>query len=83
MVPYRLPSTTTGVTISGTYSPKFAVDLQEMILPEFSRTRKIDYIRANVFEQASCPYDIILGRDFLIQAVLTTDLKMVLFNGEN
>jgi hypothetical protein len=40
------------------------VRLEDLILPDFGRTRTIDFQSAHVFS-SDCRYDLILGRDFL------------------
>ena len=49
-----------------------AVDLQDVALPEFGRSFRIDNIKALVF-RADTHYDIIIGRDVLQPAGFTLD----------
>jgi transposase InsO family protein len=51
-------------TIAGNFFSGRSVSLSEIVMPEFDKTRKIDGIKAFVFDEP-CAYDIILGRDFL------------------
>jgi transposase InsO family protein len=52
------------LTLAGTLSSQFVVQLQGIILPEFDRNKTIERQGAYVFS-GPCNYDIILGRDFL------------------
>jgi hypothetical protein len=63
-VPLVLSTQATGNTIAGTFNSKNEVWLDDIILPEFTRSRHIKTQRALVFD-TPCPYDVILGRDFL------------------
>ena len=68
----RLPKGTNGRTITnmttqtmaGSFSSSREVTLQQVLLPEFHRTRKVTTMKARIFE-ADCQYDLILGRDML------------------
>jgi len=54
-----------GLTGSGQVTEEVA--LEDMILPEFSRTLRInDRFRCYVMDNNDIPYDVILGRDFLM-----------------
>ena len=53
-----------GITAAGTFSSKPTISLQELILPEFTRSRRIPNWTFYVFDTPS-PYDVILGRDVL------------------
>jgi hypothetical protein len=54
----------------GTLESSSSVLLEAIHLPEFSRVRSLNKIRAFTFRKAkgNCAYDIIVGRDFLINA---------------
>ena len=52
-------------TTQGTYNCDEAVVLSNLSLPEFVNGRKITNLSAQVFDSKNCPYDIILGRDFM------------------
>ena len=54
-------------TIAGNFLSSRTVSLSEIVLLEFDKTRKIDGITVYVFDEP-CPYDIILGRDFMEKA---------------
>ena len=52
-------------TTQGTYDCDKAVVLSNLSLPEFVNGRKITNLSAQVFESKNCPYDVILGRNFM------------------
>ena len=52
-------------TTQGTYNCDEAVVLSNLSLPEFVNGWKITNLSAQVFNSENCPYDIILGRDFM------------------
>ena len=52
-------------TVSGTYNANRSVKLRDGIFPEFDKHRRIYGITATVFDEPTCPYDIIVGRDLL------------------
>jgi hypothetical protein len=60
-----------GFTAAGRLMANRAVLLRDIILPEFSRSNKIDKQWAYVFDSDS-HYDIIYGRDFLLKIGLDT-----------
>jgi hypothetical protein len=64
-----------GQTLAGLLKTSREVWLQELILPEFSCSCRIDEQRAFVFS-GSCDYDIIFGRDFLRKVGMITDFKL-------
>ena len=68
-LPYRAPLIKTDpiqtTTTQGTYQCNEAVLMSNLLLPEFVNGRKITNVTAQVFDSQKCPYDIILGRDFL------------------
>ena len=51
-------------TIAGSLKTQHMIYLRELKLPEFDKNRKVDELKALVFE-GKCRYDIILGADFL------------------
>eukprot|EP00957_Ditylum_brightwellii_P198700 15145143-Ditylum_brightwellii.AAC.1 len=61
-------------TIAGNFSTICEVDLREIILPELDRTKRIDRIVVHVFD-AKCNYNMILGRNFLINAGIILDFE--------
>ena len=52
-------------TVSGTYNANRSVKLRDGIFPEFDKHRRIYGLTATVFDEKTCPYDIIIGRDLL------------------
>ena len=60
-----------GITAAGRLTANRAVLLRDIVLPEFSRSNKIDEQWAYVFDSDS-HYDIIYGRDFLLKIGLDT-----------
>ena len=52
-------------TTQGTYDCDKAVVLSNLSLPKFVNGRKITNLSAQVFNSENCPYDVILGRDFM------------------
>jgi hypothetical protein len=60
-----------GITAAGRLTATRAVLLRDIVLPEFSRSNKIDDQWAYVFDSDS-HYDIIYGRDFLLKIGLDT-----------
>ena len=65
--PTILTNQITSNTIAGNFVSKKSVFLKEITLPEFDRNKKIDGQGAFVFG-GDCNYDVILGRDFLMNA---------------
>ena len=65
----------TFTTVAGKYTSSRVVNMKELVMPEFDKTRRIDDIQAFVFDTPSS-YDVILGQDFLSK----TGMK---FNFEN
>ena len=64
-VPELLPNVQMAETAAGNFSFKQRVVLSDLHLPEFSRSLKIDYMVAYVFD-APCKYDMIIGRNWMI-----------------
>jgi hypothetical protein len=60
-----------GITAAGRFTANRMVKLKDIILPEFSRTKRIDEQCALVFDSDS-QYDIVFGRDFLLNIGLDT-----------
>jgi hypothetical protein len=52
-------------TVAGTFLANKSVKLRTFVLPEFDSNKQIYGCTASVFDQPSCPHDIILGRDIL------------------
>ena len=61
-----------GATLSGTLSSSRCVKLSHIALPEFHRQRFIDEASAMVFD-ATCRYDVIVGRDLLTRIGMSLD----------
>ena len=61
----------TNQTLAGNFTANESVMLNNVLLPEFHRTRRFDTLQAKIFDQ-KCHYDMILGRD------LMNDLGIVL-----
>jgi hypothetical protein len=80
-VPTLLPGATTGTTLAGEFTSKTKVWMDNIILPEFTRSRRVTSQRALIFENA-CPYDVILGRDFFVTLESTSSFLTVLFYGK-
>ena len=60
-----------GITAAGRLTANRAVHLRDLVLPEFSCSKKIDDQWAFVFDSDS-HYDIVFGRDFLLKIGLDT-----------
>ncbi len=60
-----------GITAAGRLTANRVVLLKDIVLPEFSRSKKIDEQWAYVFDSDS-HYDIVFGRDFLLNIGLDT-----------
>lgn len=66
VVPEDAPHLGSSVTVSGQLANDKMVKLSAIVLPEFSRTRKINLtLTAVVFDNEAVQYDVIFGRDFL------------------
>ena len=63
------PIITKHVTVSTTTQGKHECNettfMEHIQLPEFVNGRSIEGLQANVFHSPSCPYNVILGTDFL------------------
>jgi hypothetical protein len=62
-VPYKVAATRSA-TIAGIFESSLMVNISNVMLPEFSRSRRIDSFQARIIE-TPCKYDIILGRQEL------------------
>jgi hypothetical protein len=65
---------TGGQTLAGKLTTNRQVHLQEIILPEFSQSSRVDGIKAYVFN-STCNYDIIFKRNFLRLIDMTQDFS--------
>ncbi len=54
-----------GTTMAGTFTSNQEVHLEDVSLPEFHPTRHVPNIKARVFNNPSCRYHMIIGRDAL------------------
>jgi hypothetical protein len=63
-VPNTLSEPKISQTIEGNFFSKNVVSLDNVVLPEFDKSKMVDGQLAYLFDSDSC-YDIILGRDFL------------------
>ena len=52
-------------TTQGTYTSDEVVFLNYIVLPEFVNGLHVQGVSARLFDSPTCPYDVILGRDFL------------------
>jgi hypothetical protein len=69
-----ISGTNTGRTLAGTFTTTRLVQLEHIILPEFHRSRRVNFQECHVFA-AECPYDIIVGRDFLQKTQMVFDFE--------
>lgn len=63
--PKRLTNKIETMTAAGTMATTLAVQLRNLVFPEFSLSMTVESLHAFVFDQENCPYDLIMGRDFL------------------
>ena len=61
---HNLEPSCTFRTLAGNFLSGRSVQLKDIVLPEFDSSRRIDDVKAYVFDEP-CPYDVILGHDFL------------------
>ena len=54
----------TSTTAQGTYTSRAFIYMDNIRFPEYINSRRIQGLNANVFNSPTCPYHIILGRDF-------------------
>jgi Retroviral aspartyl protease len=79
VIPQQLTKPHFVSTAAGPLKINQSVDCHHLTFPEFSKSLKYEELTCQVFDQADCNYDIILGRNFLIPAKLDlfyTDLTM-------
>jgi hypothetical protein len=53
-----------GTTAAGSFKSMTGVRLEDCVLPEFSRSKKIECINATIFDAPTSQYDVTLGRDY-------------------
>ena len=64
----------TSQTLAGTFTSNQEVQLEQVMLQEFFKTRKLDHINAKIFD-TQCHYDMILGCDLLNDLGLILEFK--------
>ena len=64
----------TSQTLAGTFTSNQEIQLEQVMLPEFLKTRKVDHVQAKIFT-TPCQYDMILGRDLLNDLGIILDFK--------
>ena len=64
----------TSQTLAGTFTSNQEIQLEQVMLPEFFKTRKVDYVQAKIFT-TPCRYDMILGHDLLNDLGIILDFK--------
>ena len=64
----------TSQTLAGTFTSNQEIQLEQVMLPEFFKTRKIDSVYAKIYT-TPCRYDMILGRDLLNDLGIILDFK--------
>ena len=64
----------TSQTLAGTFTSNQEIQLEQVMLPEFFKTRRIDLVQAKIFT-TPCRYDMILGRDLLNDLGIILDFK--------
>ena len=69
-LPYGTQTTTTHhktiqTTTQGTHSSDQVVFINNIQIPEFVNQRHVEGTIGHIFESPHCPYDIIIGQDFL------------------
>jgi len=62
---FPLPHATGFDTIAGSMQTRGYVYLKNIVLPEFSFSRRIKSVKAYVFDDDNCKYDCLFGRSFL------------------
>ena len=72
-VPRKVEATNSS-TLAGDLKSSLEVTIEDLIFPEFFRTRRLGKIKARVFN-AECRYDAIIGRDVLRDLGLKLDFE--------
>jgi hypothetical protein len=65
--PCLLGTPAIGTTATGNFKSTTGVRLEDCVLPEFSRSKKIECINAIAFDAPASQCDVMLGRDYLHQ----------------
>ena len=63
--PHHAATPLVAPTTQGTYKLSEQVFLSNIRVPEFVNGRHICGVSAHLFDSPTCPYDVILGQDFL------------------
>ena len=71
---FSLPHEEQCQTVAGTFTTSKTVRLRDIRLPEFDKNKRIHGVIARVFD-APCNYDVILGRDLLMDLGLVINFK--------
>ena len=72
-VPRKVPSSSSS-TLAGDLKSNLEITLEDLIFPEFFKTRRLGKVEARVFT-AECRYDAIIGRDVLREMGLKIDFE--------
>ena len=73
IIPKELNSPKRFSTLAGKLLAQAVVILRDIRLPEFDKNRRVDKIRALIFDNENCKYDIIYGTNFLSKAGIKLD----------
>jgi hypothetical protein len=65
--------------LAGTFTTTRLVNMDQIILPEFHRSQKIDFHECRIFK-TECPYNIIVGQDFPQMICMGFDFEAVTFS---
>ena len=73
----QLESTEEGLfsTAAGVYRSANVIKLKSISFPEFAPSRRFNEIKCYVFDNNTCPYDLIIGRNILSQAGFLFDFQ--------
>ena len=66
--------TVTNQTLGGSFTSNELVNIHNLLLPEFHRTRRIETVPAKIFNKG-CHYDMIVGKDFMTELGIVLDFK--------
>ena len=64
----------TGATVAGTFSSSLALQLDQIVFPEFFKQRSLNDVSVRIFT-SECRYDIIFGRDVCTRLGLHIDFE--------
>ena len=71
----KTTQSTVHTTTQGQHTCNEVVYLDDAVLPEFVNNRHIKGITCHVFNNPNCPYDVIVGRDFLNNIRMILDFQ--------